>query len=104
MRQDVSETDEISWLELVRRASRHGDLEAWAVFQQELGETVLTWFHDHPASEAASRLQRESHFVAEAFEWLRQAVVQGQVACETLSEVLVYLRTSLNGAILETVR
>ena len=104
MRQDVSETGEVFRLELLHRASRHGDLEAWAAFQQGLQETVLTWFHAHPASEAASRLQRESHFVAQAFEGLRQAVVQGQVACETLSEVLVYLRTSLNGAILETVR
>ncbi|SRR5258708_6958468 len=31
-------------------------------------------------------------------------VVQGQVACETLYPVVVYLRASLNGAILETLR
>src|SRR5207248_4075058 len=72
--------------------------------QQGLEETVLTWFHDHPGREAACRLQSERHFVALAFERLRQAAVQEQVAYETLSEVLVYLRASLNGAILETLR
>jgi hypothetical protein len=46
----------------------------------------------------------ERHFVAQAFEQLQQAVFQGQVTCETLSEVMVYLRASLNGAILETLR
>jgi hypothetical protein len=49
-------------------------------------------------------LQSERHFVVLAFERLRQAVVQRQVACETFSEVLLYLRASLNGAILETLR
>ena len=49
-------------------------------------------------------LQSEQYFVALAFERLLHATVQGQVACETLSEVLVFLRASLNGAILETLR
>jgi hypothetical protein len=35
---------------------------------------------------------------------LHQVVVQRQVACETLSEVMVYLRASLTGAILEALR
>jgi len=104
MRQNIGETREASRLELWRRASRHGDLEAWAAFQQSLEETMLTWLHDHPGSQAACRLHSERHFVALAFERLRQAALQRQVACETLSEVLVYLRASLNGTILETVR
>lgn len=104
MRQDVGGTREASRLELWRRASRQGDLQAWAAFQQSLEETVLTWFHAHPGCEAASRVQSDRHFVAQAFEQLWHIVVQGQVACETLSEVVVYLRASLNGAILETLR
>jgi hypothetical protein len=103
-RQDVGETLAVSRLELLRCASTDGDLQAWEAFQQGLEETVLTWFHEHPGSEAASRLQSESHFVVLAFEQLRQAALQRQVACETLSEVLVYLRASLNGVILETLR
>ena len=104
MRQDIDEAREVSRLELLRRACRQGDLEAWAAFQQGLEETVLAWFYTHPGSEAASRVQSDRYFVARAFEQLWHLVVQGQVACETLSEVLVCLRVSLNGAILETLR
>lgn len=104
MRQDVSEAFEVSCLELLRRASTYGDLEAWAAFRQGLEEIVLTWLHNHPGSEAACRVHSERHFVALTFERLRQAAVQGQVTFETLSGVLVYLHASLNGAILETLR
>jgi hypothetical protein len=91
-------------LELLSRASRYGDLEAWAVFKQGLEESVLSWLHDHPGSEAACRVQSKRHFVALAFERLWQAIVQRRVACESLSGVLVYLRVSLNGAILDELR
>ena len=104
MGQDVGETREVSYMELWHRAIRQGDLEAWAAFQQGLEETVLAWFHVHPGSQAASRVQSDSHFVARAFEQLWHLGVQGQAACKTLSEVLVYLRASLNGAILDTLR
>ena len=104
MRQNVSETLEVSRLELLYRVSTYDDLQAWAVFQQSLEETVLSWLHEHPGKETACRLQSERHFVILAFERLRQAAVQGQVTCETLSGVLVYLRASLNGAILDTLR
>lgn len=104
MRQDVSEILDFSRLELWRQAKTHGDPQTWAAFQQSLEGTVLTWFHEHPGSEAVCRVNSERHFVSLAFGRLRQAVVQGQVVCETLSEVLVYLRASLNGAILETLR
>jgi hypothetical protein len=104
MRQNVSESIVVTRLELLLRASTHGDLEAWEAFRQGFEETVLSWFHDHPGSEAACRMHSERHFVALAFERLRQAAVQGQVNCGKLSEVLVFLRASLNGAILETLR
>lgn len=104
MRQDVGKTLDGSRLELLRSASTDGDLEAWAVFQQSLEETVLTWLHEHPDRETACHVQNEQYFVAQTFEQLHQVVVQRQVACETLSEVLVYLRASLNGAILQTLR
>lgn len=104
MRQNVSESLEVSRQELLRRASIHNDLDAWAAFQQGLEETVLTWFHEHPGRDAACRLKSEKHFVSLAFERLRQATVQGQVTYETLFGVLVYLRASLNGVILQTLR
>ncbi len=104
MRQDIGETPKLAHLELLRRASTHGDLQAWSAFQQGLEETVLTWLYEHPGRLAACRMHSERHFVALAFEQLRQAILQRQVACETLSEVVVYLRVCLNGVIMETLR
>jgi hypothetical protein len=104
MRRDVGETPKVAHLELLRYASTYDDLESWTAFQQSLEETILTWLHEHPGREAACRLQSERHFVALAFERFWQTVVRRQVACETLAEVLVYLRASLNGAILEALR
>jgi hypothetical protein len=104
MRQDVGEVLEVSRLELLCCASTHGDLETWAAFQQCLEETVLTWLHDHPGREAACRMHSERHFVALAFERLQQALSQRPETCQTLSEVLAYLRACLNGVILEALR
>ena len=104
MGQDVGKMPAVSHLELVQRARTHGDLEAWAAFEQYLEGTVLNWLHEHPSREVACRMHNERYFVTRAFEQLRQAVLQRQLVCETLREVLLFLRASLNGAILEAVR
>jgi hypothetical protein len=65
----------VSYVELLRRVSREGDLQAWAAFQQSLERTVLTWLHEHPDSQAACCLRSEQYFVALAFERLRHAAV-----------------------------
>jgi hypothetical protein len=104
VRGDGDKTFEVSSLELLRRAIAHSDQDAWAGFQQCLEETVLTWLHAHPSREAACRGLCEKHVVAQAFERFRQAAVQAQMAFETLAGALVYLRASLHGVILDTLR
>ena len=104
MRCNRDETFEVYSLQLLRSAIAYGDQDAWSVFQQCMEETVLTWLHEHPSREAACRGLCEKHLVAQAFERFRQAAVQAQMAFETLAAVLVYLRVSLNGAILDTLR
>jgi hypothetical protein len=104
MGQHLRQPLEVSHLELLRRASTYGNLQVWQAFQQSLEETVLAWFHEHPYCEAACRVYCERHFVSQAFERLRQVVVQKQITGEMLSDVLVYLRASLNGTILESLR
>ena len=91
-------------LELSRRAIMQGDEDARAGLQQCLSKIVLVWLRCHPSREAACRREGEEHYVELAFERFWHIVIQGQVRCETLAEVLVYLRASLNGAILETLR
>ncbi|TMC87113.1 MAG: hypothetical protein E6J10_05710 [Chloroflexi bacterium] len=104
MRCDGDETFEVYSLGLLRRAIARGDQDAWAGFTQCLEETVLTWLHEHPSRGAACRGLCEKHLVGQAFERFRQAAVQAQMVFETQAAMLVYLRASLHGAILDTLR
>src|SRR5260370_36860141 len=62
------------------------------------------WLHTHPSKEAAWSFESEEHYVGLAFERFRRAAIEGQVACETQASALVYLRASLNGTILDSLR
>src|SRR5258708_14199240 len=97
--------DETYGLELFRRAIVEGDTEAWEWGQRCFGEIVLGWLPRHPSRAAACRLESEANYVALAFErfWQATAVTQ-QVTFKTLAAALQYLRASLHGAILDTLR
>ena len=97
-------SNEAYGLELLRRALVQVDQDAWAGVQRCLSELVRGWLYSHPRREAALRWQSEEDYVALAFERFWQATVQQQVAFRTLAGALAYLRASLNGAILDTLR
>lgn len=97
-------TDEYG-LELLCRAIVHGDQEAWAWLHHCFGELVRGWLRRHPKREVACRLESEEHYVAQTFERFWQATTLSQrVEFTTLAAALQYLRASLNGAILDTLR
>lgn len=99
-----SSTD-IHGVELLRRATVQGDQEAWAALQQCLAEVVHGWLRSHPSIEVASRLDSEENYVAQAFARFWQATRrEQQVEFHTLAAALRYLRTSLNGAVLDVTR
>jgi hypothetical protein len=91
-------------LELLHRAIMQGDQVAWEGVQQCLGEMVRGWIRCHPSRAAACRWESEENYVALAFERFCQATARQQVAFETFAGALAYLRTCLNGAILDTLR
>ena len=92
-------------LELLRRATIQGDQEAWTWLQHCVSGVVRDWLHHHPSREAASRLESEENYVAQAFERFWQVTTLTQrVEFHTLAAALQYLRASLNGAILDTLR
>lgn len=97
-------SDEAYGLELVRRAIVQGDQAAWAGLQQCLGEMVRGWLRCHSSREAACRWESEENYVAMAFERFWQATAQQRVAFESFAGALTYLRASLHGAILDTLR
>ena len=90
--------------ELLHQALAQGNQDAWAELQQCLGETVRRWLHTHPSKEVAWSFESEVHYVGLAFERFRQAAIEGQVAFETQASALVYVRASLNGTFLDSLR
>jgi len=97
--------EEAYGLELFRRATVEKDVEAWEWVQRCFSEIVLGWLRRHPSRAAACRLESEENYVALAFERFWQATtLTQQVAFGRLSAALQYLRTSLHGAILDTLR
>jgi hypothetical protein len=97
-------SNEAYGLELLRRAIMQGDQAAWEGIQQCLGEMVRGWLRCHSSREAACRWESEENYVAMAFERFWQATVQQRVAFESFAGALSYLRASLHGAILDTLR
>jgi hypothetical protein len=92
-------------LELLRRATVQRDEYAWECLQRQLREIVLSWMRQHPNKEAACRLDSEENYVAQAFERFWHASLQHQnLEFTTFAAALHYLRASLNGAILDTLR
>jgi len=89
---------------LFRRAVVQCDWSAREVVQQRFGEVVLDWLRRHPSREAACRLGNEEQYVAQALAQFWQMSAQQQVEFQTLADVLQYLRVSLNGVVLDTLR
>ena len=92
-------------VELLRRATVEDDQEAWVWVHHCFGGLVRAWLHRHPKREAACLLESEANYVAQAFERFWQSTTSNQrVEFSTLAAALQYLRASLHGAILETLR
>jgi hypothetical protein len=92
-------------VELLRRATVANDKVAWACVQHCFSELVHGWLHRHPMRAAASFLESEETYVALAFERFWQATTSNQrLEFNRLEAALQYLRASLHGAILDTLR
>ena len=92
-------------VELFRRATVEDDEQAWFWVQHCFGGLVRAWLRRHPNRVAACRLESEETYVAQTFErfWLATAVNQ-RLAFTRLTAALEYLRASLHGVIVDTLR
>jgi hypothetical protein len=90
--------------ELLRRAIEQCDEDARARAQQCLSGLVRDWLSSHPHREMALCQGDEEAYVVQAFEQFWQFTVQQQGTFRPLTGALVYLRASLNGAILDALR
>ena len=92
-------------LELLRRAIVQEDEEAWVGVQHCFSGLVRGWLLRHPKRDVACRLESEENYVAQTFERFWQATaLTRHVEFMTLAAALHYLRASLNGVILDTLR
>jgi hypothetical protein len=92
-------------LELLRRAIVQEDEEAWKWVQHCFSGLVRSWLHRHPKRDIACRQDSEENYVVQTFERFWQATtLTRHVEFMTLAAALQYLRASLNGVILDTLR
>lgn len=92
-------------VELFRRAICQHDSDAWTALQVCFSDSIRNWLHSHPRRDTALQLDSEENYVAQTFARFWQATARNQkLAFVTLATALAYLRTCLNGAILDTLR
>jgi hypothetical protein len=90
--------------ELLRRVTLQGDQDAWHIVQQLFAKIVRGWIECHPQKEVARDLESEEIYVTQAFTLFKQTIIHQQVKFTALTDMLHYLRASLNGAILDRLR
>lgn len=92
-------------LELLHRAITQKDQEAWTCVQHCFGGMVHDWVRRHPQKAVACCLESEENYVAQAFERFWHATAYNrQLEFRTLAVAFQYLRASVSGAILDTLR
>ncbi len=92
-------------IELFRRALKQLDPFAWETLQQRFNDMVHYWLRTHPMKQAASHFDSDENYVAQAFARFWRATAGNQkIDFTTLAAILRYLRASLSGAILDTLR
>jgi len=101
--QDFQRTQEN--LELIQRALSRQNDEDWSLLVERFQGLVLAWVRTHTQRELASRYHTPEYYASLAFERFWQATRRNQALTFTsLEAALSYLKSSLNGAILDTLR
>ena len=97
--------DDCYAVELFRRAMQERDSRAWAILQTYFTSIMLGWLHRHAQFDRAYELDSEENYIAQAFTRLWQASCNNpNLYFSTLASALDYLRASLNGVIMDTLR
>jgi DNA-directed RNA polymerase specialized sigma24 family protein len=91
-------------LEIFYRAMVKHDADAWKLLQQRFTPTVLAWMRNNPYREVACRHEPEENYVDDAFARVWQASMRNRLEFTTLGAALNYLKTSLQGAVIDKLR
>ncbi|HLZ57291.1 MAG TPA: hypothetical protein VKR06_10115 [Ktedonosporobacter sp.] len=92
-------------LEIFDRAIIKHDEQAWNLLTQSFHGLMMAWFYRHPDRDRALRYDSAQNYVGYAFTRFWQATRRNQdLAFQSLSAALSYLKASLNGAVKDTLR
>ena len=91
-------------LEILRRALVEQTDEAWSVLEQCFRETVRGWIHGHPSSDVALLQDSEENYIAQTFTRFWYSVRDQHLEFTSLYAALSYLRATLNGVLMDTLR
>jgi hypothetical protein len=92
-------------LEIFQRAMIMHDSQAWDRLQQCFSGIVYSWIRRHARRDRAYALDSEENYVAQTFTRFWQASMNNpQLQFTSLAAAINYLRASLNGAIMDTLR
>lgn len=91
-------------VEILRRALVDQIDDAWLVLQQCFSETIRCWLHSHPSRDVALLRDSEENYIAQTFSRFWYAVRDQHIEFSTLYVALKYLKATLNGIIIDTLR
>jgi hypothetical protein len=98
-------SNDVYGLELFRRALQECDPFAWEIIQLHFTEMMLQWMRSHPLRNVARNYDSDENYVAQGFTRFWQATIRNkQIHFKSLAAILRYLRASLNGVIIDTLR
>ncbi|HLX39512.1 MAG TPA: hypothetical protein VKR42_03230, partial [Ktedonobacteraceae bacterium] len=80
--------------------------QAWELLYDRFSTTVVMWIRRHADREAACRLNSEEDYVALAFQrfWKTSVSSNQKLEFDNLASALAYLRSCVNGAIVDALR
>ena len=91
-------------MELLRRAVLEQAEQAWAVMQQCFSETLRCWIRSHASRDTVLLLDSEENYIAQTIARFWFALRDEPVTFPSLAALLNYLRATLNGILIDTLR
>lgn len=102
---DCEKYHDQDYLEMFRHALCEHDQQTQRWLQNHFSVKVLDLIHSHPSKDLACRFHSEEYYVIETFKRFWQTPHQHhEFELKSMTDVLSYLRVSLNGVVLDALR
>lgn len=92
------------YLEIFHSALVQHDPDAWELLQERFNPIVRAWMYKHPRSDIVRCYEPLEYFVNHTFTRVWQSSLRITLEFDTLSAALSYLKLSLQGVVIDTLR